>query len=299
MTRRLGRRRGDGRAAPPVGCRRSRATGARRRCCGRSSRGRRRSPPRPRSPSGRSASCAATRPGAGASRRPSPRPARVARADGVDLTPEAQWEIIDAMPPALTSSTARDIAAGRPSELDAITGAAVRAGAPARASPRRCSKACSPKRRTHAERHRTDPGALRLGARQGQERPPARGTSAARVRDRDRAAVGHLRPRRLLDRQRQDRARSRSATAPTSRSCVPRSSRRRPRPTSSGSRTRSTSSASTTTCSRSSARPIRSAGPTSCSADCSSCSQRPRPTRSARSSSSSSTPGRCGSSTAR
>jgi 2-dehydropantoate 2-reductase len=32
------------------------------------------------------------------------------------------------MPPTLTSSTARDIAAGRPSELDAITGAAVRAG---------------------------------------------------------------------------------------------------------------------------------------------------------------------------
>jgi len=52
---------------------------------------------------------------------------RVALADGVELTPEAQWEIIDAMPPGLTSSTARDIAAGRPSELDAITGAAVRA----------------------------------------------------------------------------------------------------------------------------------------------------------------------------
>jgi 2-dehydropantoate 2-reductase len=52
---------------------------------------------------------------------------RVALADGVALTPEAQWEIIDAMPPGLTSSTARDIAAGRPSELDAITGAAVRA----------------------------------------------------------------------------------------------------------------------------------------------------------------------------
>jgi 2-dehydropantoate 2-reductase len=32
------------------------------------------------------------------------------------------------MPPKLTSSTARDIAAGLPSELDAITGAAVRAG---------------------------------------------------------------------------------------------------------------------------------------------------------------------------
>ena len=52
---------------------------------------------------------------------------RVAFADGVELRPASQWEIIDAMPPALTSSTARDIAAGRPSELDAITGAAVRA----------------------------------------------------------------------------------------------------------------------------------------------------------------------------
>jgi 2-dehydropantoate 2-reductase len=31
------------------------------------------------------------------------------------------------MPPKLTSSTARDVAAGRPSELDAISGAAVRA----------------------------------------------------------------------------------------------------------------------------------------------------------------------------
>jgi 2-dehydropantoate 2-reductase len=52
----------------------------------------------------------------------------VAAADGVDLPAAAQWEIIDAMPPRLTSSTARDVAAGRPSELDAITGAAVRAG---------------------------------------------------------------------------------------------------------------------------------------------------------------------------
>jgi 2-dehydropantoate 2-reductase len=52
---------------------------------------------------------------------------RVALADGVELAPEAQWAIIDSMPSALTSSTARDIAAGRPSELDAITGAAVRA----------------------------------------------------------------------------------------------------------------------------------------------------------------------------
>jgi 2-dehydropantoate 2-reductase len=51
----------------------------------------------------------------------------VAGGDGVALSPEAEWEIIDAMPPLLTSSTARDIAARRPSELDAITGAAVRA----------------------------------------------------------------------------------------------------------------------------------------------------------------------------
>jgi 2-dehydropantoate 2-reductase len=52
----------------------------------------------------------------------------VAAADGVTLSPDAEWEIIEAMPPLLTSSTARDIAAGRVSELDAITGAAVRAG---------------------------------------------------------------------------------------------------------------------------------------------------------------------------
>jgi 2-dehydropantoate 2-reductase len=52
----------------------------------------------------------------------------VAARAGVSLTPESQLEIIDAMPPRLTSSTARDVAAGRPSELDAITGAAVRAG---------------------------------------------------------------------------------------------------------------------------------------------------------------------------
>jgi 2-dehydropantoate 2-reductase len=52
----------------------------------------------------------------------------VAAGEGVSLTAVAQWEIIDAMPPDLTSSTARDVAVGRPSELDAITGAAVRAG---------------------------------------------------------------------------------------------------------------------------------------------------------------------------
>jgi 2-dehydropantoate 2-reductase len=51
----------------------------------------------------------------------------VAAAHGVTLSPDVQWEIIEAMPPLLTSSTARDVAADRPSELDAITGAAVRA----------------------------------------------------------------------------------------------------------------------------------------------------------------------------
>jgi 2-dehydropantoate 2-reductase len=52
----------------------------------------------------------------------------IAAADGVTLSAQAEWEIIEGMPPLLTSSTARDIAAGVPSELDAITGAAVRAG---------------------------------------------------------------------------------------------------------------------------------------------------------------------------
>ena len=52
----------------------------------------------------------------------------IAAADGVALDPAVQWGIIDAMPPDLTTSTARDVAAGRPSELDAITGAVVRAG---------------------------------------------------------------------------------------------------------------------------------------------------------------------------
>jgi len=52
----------------------------------------------------------------------------VAAADGASVTVADQWAIIDSMPPDLTTSAARDIAAGRPSELDAITGAVVRAG---------------------------------------------------------------------------------------------------------------------------------------------------------------------------
>jgi 2-dehydropantoate 2-reductase len=50
-----------------------------------------------------------------------------ARREGVEVTPAAQWEIIDAMAPTLTTSTARDVAAGRQSELDAICGAVLRA----------------------------------------------------------------------------------------------------------------------------------------------------------------------------
>lgn len=51
-----------------------------------------------------------------------------ATADGVPLDPAAQWAIIEAMPDALTTSAARDALAGRPTELDAITGSVVRAG---------------------------------------------------------------------------------------------------------------------------------------------------------------------------
>jgi len=53
----------------------------------------------------------------------------VAGAAGVSLSPADQWGILDAMPPDLTTSAARDVAAGRPSELDAIVGSIVRAGA--------------------------------------------------------------------------------------------------------------------------------------------------------------------------
>ena len=52
---------------------------------------------------------------------------RVAAADGVETDPAAHWAIIDAMPSEATTSTARDVAAGRPSELDAIVGSVLRA----------------------------------------------------------------------------------------------------------------------------------------------------------------------------
>lgn len=53
----------------------------------------------------------------------------VAAADGVSLAAAGQWAMIEAMPAALQTSAARDADAGRSTELDAITGSVVRAGA--------------------------------------------------------------------------------------------------------------------------------------------------------------------------
>lgn len=52
----------------------------------------------------------------------------VAVADGARTSVAQQWRIVETWPDRLTSSTARDVAAGRPSELDAIAGGIVRAG---------------------------------------------------------------------------------------------------------------------------------------------------------------------------
>jgi 2-dehydropantoate 2-reductase len=51
----------------------------------------------------------------------------VAAADGVALQASAQWKIIDDMAAETTPSAARDVAAGRRSELDAIAGSVLRA----------------------------------------------------------------------------------------------------------------------------------------------------------------------------
>jgi 2-dehydropantoate 2-reductase len=51
----------------------------------------------------------------------------VAAADGVGLQPSAQWKIIDDMAAETRPSAARDVAAGRRSELDAIAGSVLRA----------------------------------------------------------------------------------------------------------------------------------------------------------------------------
>jgi 2-dehydropantoate 2-reductase len=51
----------------------------------------------------------------------------IAQADGVGLRASAQWAIIDELADETTTSAARDVAAGRHSELDAILGAVLRA----------------------------------------------------------------------------------------------------------------------------------------------------------------------------
>jgi 2-dehydropantoate 2-reductase len=51
----------------------------------------------------------------------------VAAAHGVRLDEAAQWGILDTMPTTVTTSTARDAAAGRRNELDAVLGSVVRA----------------------------------------------------------------------------------------------------------------------------------------------------------------------------
>jgi 2-dehydropantoate 2-reductase len=51
----------------------------------------------------------------------------VAGADGVKLIPSSQWTVITALDYDFTTSTARDVLAGRPTELDAIGGSVVRA----------------------------------------------------------------------------------------------------------------------------------------------------------------------------
>jgi 2-dehydropantoate 2-reductase len=59
----------------------------------------------------------------------------VARAHGIPLadeSPAKTMAALDTVPPGLTASLQRDIAAGRPSEMDALTGALVRLGAEVR-----------------------------------------------------------------------------------------------------------------------------------------------------------------------
>ena len=51
----------------------------------------------------------------------------VAQADGVSLRAGGQWDIIDQMADETTTSAARDVIAGRSSELDAIVGSVLRA----------------------------------------------------------------------------------------------------------------------------------------------------------------------------
>ncbi len=53
----------------------------------------------------------------------------VATADGAPVDVEQEWTTIESLPTSFTTSAARDAAAGRPTELDAITGAVLRRAA--------------------------------------------------------------------------------------------------------------------------------------------------------------------------
>ena len=74
----------------------------------------------------RRASSAATRSGARSSTARSSRPAPSRRRTAFSLRPASQWAIIDEMADETTTSAARDVAAGRRSELDAILGGVLR-----------------------------------------------------------------------------------------------------------------------------------------------------------------------------
>ena len=52
----------------------------------------------------------------------------VANADRAETSVTEQWAVIESLPAGLITSAARDVTAGRPSELDALIGAVVRAG---------------------------------------------------------------------------------------------------------------------------------------------------------------------------
>ena len=201
---------------------------------------------------------------------PSPRPT------GARTTFDEQWAIIESLPDWATSSTARDVSAGRPSELDAIGGAVVRAGrrlgVPTPTLEELLAEHDAQRDRPHRARAPA-PSACRTRT---SVRSPAIRCSPTRSRRRSSRASSSASSAPPTPRRSR---RSRAGTAPTCRSCARPSSRRRPRPTSSGSRTRSTGCRSATTSSRSSVRRIRSAARTSCGAASSSCSRRPKPTR--------------------
>ena len=249
----------------------------------------------------RSASCAATRPGVGGSRRPSPRRARSPARTASTSRRRRSGRSSTRMPPALTSSPRVTSPRGRPSELDAITGAAVRAahrlGVPA---PGAREVSLDEAEAVCRAAVAADPGPLRVGAR-ARTRTSARspGIRFSRMRSRRAPAAGIFERVVVLDRQRQDRRGralvrgGRAVPASTGVRDVDiaghrvaalhaRPARRAVRPVRDRPRDESVP--------RAGRRAPRAA---------SSCSRRPRPTRSVRSSSSSSTRARCGSWTAR